>query len=329
MQAKSALGQSGATSSQGDRTAVLESVANAQLGPWLGSWMERYREVGGRESLLWSWILLGVRTITLPCTDPVLREHLAETKMMSALFVTLVDDIADLKHDEEMFEAVRRIVVGEADLSRFDDRRRRYLELTRDAWEELWKRAATYPHFKELRAWLEFDYEQVMNSLKYDLLTSCEPGAFNLAEHDAYMTHSMTIIFMATLDLCATPGFGMSDLGAMRAAFWEGQHMGRIGNTLMSWERDVEQRDVGSGVFARARELGLLTAHDILEGPAERLKQALGECDYEAYARAKWKSHRDAMREQIAKVRSVDLGKLPDAFEELYQLNLGARDLFI
>ena len=35
----------------------------------------------------------------------------------------------------------------------------------------------------------------------YDLLVNQSPAALNLTEHDLYMTHSLTVMFMATLDL--------------------------------------------------------------------------------------------------------------------------------
>src|SRR5262245_2103364 len=98
------------SSPEADR--VAREVRDTAITPFLAPWIARFDEVGRRNPLLWRWCLHGIRTITLPCVAAEYREHLADTKMLSVMFTTLVDDIADVKRDERMFDAARQMAEG-------------------------------------------------------------------------------------------------------------------------------------------------------------------------------------------------------------------------
>src|SRR5262249_26960237 len=117
--------------------------------------------------------------------------------------------------------------------------------------------------------------------------------------------------------------------GTARQVFWEAQRMARIGNTIMSWEREVRAGDTASGVFAYALELGIISSSDLLDRSPEDLQETLLRSDYAGYARAEWSRHHENMRNAIARVRSVDLRGALLGHEELFRLHVGARELGI
>jgi hypothetical protein len=301
---------------------VVREVPGIEFSPDLAPWLERYRAVGDRPDLLWKWCCRGVRLITLPSVDPSLREHLADTKLLNILFTTLVDDLVDSRRDAQMFAASEGIAAGGEEVAGFDEPRRRYLEVTRDVWRELWRRAGRYPRFPEMRPYLEYDYAQIMNAMRYALLVNQSPAGLCLVEHDLYVSHNLTVVFMGMIDLCASRGFDLDELGAMRAIFWEAQRMARIGDTLMTWEREVRERDASSGVFAYALAHGVLGSEELRTRPVDELRERLRASGFEADSLAEWRRHRDGVVVRSRRLRSVDLTGFIAGLEELLELHL-------
>ena len=82
-----------------DLAKIVAQIKRMEFSPYLRGWIEEYEKVGQRGRFLWQWCLKGVGITTLPCVLPNLREHVIETKMLSILYGTLIDDIADLEQD--------------------------------------------------------------------------------------------------------------------------------------------------------------------------------------------------------------------------------------
>jgi hypothetical protein len=122
---------------------------------------------------------------------------------------------------------------------------------------------------------LKFDNEQVMVAMRYALLANQCPGLLNVIEHDLYQPNNMQMIFMASVDLCASPDFNPDELGIAREIFWHAQRMGRIGNMITTWEREVLDRDFTSGIFAFAVHRGILSAADLRNLPAHEIMSLL------------------------------------------------------
>jgi hypothetical protein len=297
------------------------------LSPYVESWLTRYARVGKRGDFLWRWCYTNVKLVTLPCVLPDQIEHLADTKMIHLIFLCLIDDIVDEQHDAQMFQAALSITHGHGDLSHFDDERRRYLELLAETWRELWARMASYPRFSDFEDDLRFDYAQVLQGLWHSLRINLNPSRINVYENDAYQPHNMAMVYMAMLDLCASPAFDSADLGPAREVFLHAQMMGRIGNTLATWERELASRDFASGMFAHAVDLGVVHAPKLRLAREDELKESLGEPEVEAALFQVWSVHRKKMAEKIARIHSVDLSPYLAGCEELVATHMCGRGL--
>jgi len=314
-----------------DLAKIVAQIKRMEFSPYLRGWIEEYEKVGQRGRFLWQWCLKGVGLTTLPSVLPNLREHVIETKMLSILYGTLIDDIADREQDREMLQMA--ISLGSDDdwlaerLALWTGRRRDYLQMIARLWAEAWRRCQSYPRFSEFEFLLRFDNEQSLNAMRYALLANQSPSILNSIEHDLYQPHNMQIMFMASVDLCASPGFDVNELGIAREIFWHAQRMGRIGNMLTTWEREVLDRDFTSGVFAHALARGILAPSDLRKLPAHEIMSMLetGEC--QAHFIRDWKAHREQMSEKIQNVHSCDLTCYLQGFEQLIGLHLGSRGL--
>ncbi len=309
---------------------LVAEIKDMKFSPYLRSWIEEYEKVGQRGRFLWQWCLKGVGLTTLPCVVPALREHVIETKMLSIIFGTLIDDIADREQDREMLQMAISLVSDDwaADrLALWTGRRREYLEMIARLWAEVWSRCQTYPRFSEFEFLLRFDNEQSLNAMRYALLANQSPGILNSIEHDLYQPHNMQIIFMASIDLSASPSFDVNELGTAREIFWHAQRMGRIGNMLTTWEREVLDRDFTSGVFAHALARGALAPSDLRSLPAFEIMSMLENAECQAHFIRDWKEHRRQMAAKIQNIRSCDLTIYLKGFEQLIVLHLGSRGL--
>jgi len=309
---------------------LVGEIKDIQFSPYLRGWIEQYEKVGQRGRFLWQWCLKGVGLTTLPCVVPALREHVIETKMLSIIFGTLVDDIADREQDREMLQMAISLVSDDwmADrLALWAGRRRDYLEMIARLWAEVWSRCQIYPRFSEFEFLLRFDNEQSLNAMRYALLANQSPGILNSIEHDLYQPHNMQIIFMASIDLSASPSFDVNELGMAREIFWHAQRMGRIGNMLTTWEREVLDRDFTSGVFAHALARGALAPSDLRSLPAFEIMSMLENAECQAHFIRDWKAHREQMAAKIQNIHSCDLTPYLKGFEQLIVLHLGSRGL--
>lgn len=314
----------------GELAEIVSEIKQVTFSAYLQHWIKSYETVGQRGRFLWQWCLKGVRLTTLPCVDAELRDHVVETKMLGIFFCTLIDDIADREQDGEMLE----MAIGAASdnwaverLELWKGRRRAYLEMISGLWNELWNRCKSYPRFKDFEQLLKFDNEQVMIAMRYALLTNQCPGLLNVVEHDLYQPNNMQMIFMATVDLCASTNFNQDELGIMREVFWHAQRMGRIGNMITTWEREVLDRDFTSGIFAFAVHRGILSAADLRNLPAHEIMGLLEAAECQGHFIGEWKHHRNQVARKIQKVKSVDLRPYLSAFEAMIKLHLGSRGL--
>lgn len=313
-----------------DLAGIVADIKSIEFSPYLQKWIEEYEKVGQRGRFLWQWCLKGLGLTTLPCVDAALRAHAIESKMLSILYGTLIDDIADREQDREMLEMAISLGTDEwsADrLALWTGHRHDYLEMIARLWKELWTRCQSYPRFPEFEFLLRFDNQQSLNAMRYALLVNQSPAVLNNIEHDLYQPHNMQIMFMASVDLCASVSFDVNELGTTREIFWHAQRMGRIGNMLTTWEREVLDRDFTSGVFAHSLSRGILTPSNLRSSPAYEIMSILESAECHAHFIRDWKINRDQMARKIRDVRSCDLTSYLKGFEQLIILHLGSRGL--
>jgi hypothetical protein len=122
-----------------------------------------------------------------------------------------------------------------------------------------------------------------------------------------------------------SPGFDRAELGLVREALWNAQYMGRIGNLVTTWQRELGDDDFTSGVFARALTHGDLTLEMLRGGQRDHIAAAIEQNGHEEFFLNRWGQHRQFLLQQKAKVRSANLGDLVAGLEKLVRLHLASR----
>ncbi len=308
--------------------AEQRQIAQVEFSPAAWEWIRQYEMVGNRNVYLWRWCLHGLRLTTLPCVEPGLCAHLCDTKLLSIVLCVLLDDVAD-HHGRAPF--LDHLLEPPWDASNLPDwlggRERIHAEITRGLWNEYLQRVAGYPLYEAYERVLRFDLLQFLNSMRYSHLVNSQPTLLNLSEHDVYTSHNMMMVSFATTDLMCSPGFPREQTGALRETVWHAQCMGRIGNLLSTWRREIAGRDFTSGIFARALNEGDVTREQLEWGRAEDIARAIAAGGHDAYFRRKWREHRDQCHRGARRVPALDLRDVLRGHDRFFAMHLGSQGL--
>lgn len=294
------------------------------FGAELETWIDQYARVGKRGLYLWKWCRYAVDLVALPCVDRRWHQHACDTKVLAGMVNVLVDDVADEQGNGELLGELLKIAAGSTpDLRGCSARDRAYGEFTCRVWEEIWRRAAKYPCFDVYQELLRYDLAQLFNTVRYSHLINQNPYLLNIAEHDVYSSQGMGLLGFAMIDLMCTPGFVVNELGLLREAMWHAQWMARIGNLISTWQREVNDRDYTSGVFARAVGRRDISVEQLLSHESAEIERVIGRGEHEAHFLQRWRYHRARLCGM--RLESVDLSRVVRGLDRLLRTELASR----
>ncbi|MEX2287633.1 MAG: hypothetical protein WD648_11125 [Planctomycetaceae bacterium] len=307
----------------------LQSIHTTEVNPCVEEWADLYSQVGNRSRYLWKWATRGAELTTLPCVPSEWRQHVRDTKVLSIMICVLLDDAADAQKNQAFMEilldvAQRKVMPASADLSEAD---RHYASITLDLCNAYERRIREYPCFEVYKDLLDYDLMQFVNTMRYSCLLNRHRYLLNLAEHEIYFPHNMHMMSFATLDLMCTPDFDMRELGRLREAVWHGQCMGRIGNLLSTWRRELAQGDFTSDVFARAVAEGDLSSEQLTVENQQQIEETIRNGGHEEFFFRRWQFHRERFLCMAALIKAVDLRKSLEGHEQFFCMHLASRGL--
>jgi len=306
------------------------AIAKIDLEPAFVPFCRGYTGVGHRDGFLWKWVQRGIDLTALPSVDPTWKSFDRTAKLLGVMLDVLLDDVADNCHfkDGRFLDALLRIPFGDGrEPEWLGQDRREYFRFAAKVWEEIAHLAAGFPRYEEFREIWEYDVRQLLNTMRYAFLVNRFPEILNVTEHDLYQPHNMHMMISGTLDLMCSPGFDRDELRLVREALWRGQVMGRIGNMVSTWEREIRERDFTSGVFATAIERGIFSPAEMESMEAADLVAAIERSGVIEDSLERWARLRDEVFEIARKVRSIDLRRYGAGLEELIRNHLGSRGL--
>jgi hypothetical protein len=103
--------------------------------------------------------------------------------------------------------------------------------------------------------------------------------------------------------------------------------MGRIGNLLSTWRRELRQKDFTSGIVARALASGDLSAEQIANQDADEIERVLRAGKHQFHFIRRWQHHRDCLEAALARVRSIDLGAVLDGHDRFFQMHVASQGI--
>lgn len=304
----------------------MERIARSTLPKTILPYAEMFSRVSERNPFLWKWCHKGAILTTLPCIDRSYFKSVVDTKLIGFMFAVLVDDISDEMQDPVMLNEACKIPMHQesVDFKGFDRHKREYLQTTLEIWNTIMRRVCRYPRYKELADTLLFDYLQYLNACRYSYIVNQNPCLLNMAEHDLYQHHNMHIMISSTMDLMCSPRFDIDELGLLREVVLKAQQMGRIGNMITTWGREIKDRDFSSGIYPYLVKQGIITPSELQHDDPEQIREKVRASECEKHFLRQWEIYHHQLCDLSKKIRSVDLTKFIRGFEKLIRLHLGS-----
>jgi hypothetical protein len=307
----------------------ISAIQNFSLSLEVQDFISEYSKYGDRDGFIWKWVYEGLRLTALSSVESTLWNKVQTIKLLGVMLDVMLDDAADQIQDKALVEQMLLIPFEESfiDRTKISSDHIEYFEFTVKLWKEIENRSQSLPRYLEFKDLLEFDYRQLLNCMRYALIVNDDPRRLNLAEHDLYQPHNMHMMVSSTLDLMASPRFDARETGMLREVVWNAQVMGRIGNAVTTWQRELKDQDYTSGIFAMALSRGVLTADDLKNmEPAEIEEHLLSACLEEAFL-IEWGKRRESIAEMTTRINSIDIETLLNGLENLIAMHLGSRGL--
>jgi len=135
-----------------------------------------------------------------------------------------------------------------------------------------------------------------------------------------YLSHNMQGIISIDIDLMASPKLNCDDLPTLREIAWFAQRLGRIGNSLTTWEREVEEDDFTSEIFALAVCENVLDTSDFKD--KEKVVRKIKESELEKKLLKEWENNYRAMSILGSNIKSFSLDSFMQGLRELIRMHL-------
>ncbi len=309
----------------------IDEIQKIKLRPELKRWIKEYEKVGERSSFIWKWTYLGMKRVTLPSVVKKYRKSVWIIKTISIILNVLIDDLADKRKNKKLLEVALIICSPWTDVqinfSEFLQKDKDYLDLIEKLWKFLNRTIKTYPRYKEFKEFFLYDYQQFLNSMKYSYLINKNPHSINSTECEIYSAHNMQVIIALTIDLMCSSRFNNRELGVFREIGWKAQHMGRIGNSITTWGREVHENDFSSEIFAYSIEKGIVSIKDLEKGNKEKFIKKIKKSNTEKYFLKRWEEYYNDIEKLSKKIKSINVKKLLLGLESLMIMHLSSKGL--
>lgn len=242
-----------------------EKIQKIKLPPEIQKWANEYKKVGERSDYIWKWLYKMFQFVYLPGVLKTYQKSLWRDKVLITMFVAQLDDAADKLKKKALLKELLKIPEEEkiSNLQRFKKKEKKYLKFTLELWKEIITHIKKYPRYQEFREIFYYDINQVLNAISYSFLVNKNPYLINKSEYWHFLSYNMVSFLYSDVDLMCFSEINLQNIGKFREAIYYAQKMARVGNWLSTWERELKERDITSGVVAYALDRNMFSIKDL------------------------------------------------------------------
>ena len=311
----------------------IESVQKVKLPPELQKWVKEYEKVGERDEFVWKWIYKIDKITTFFSVPRKYLKSLWEVKFLISMFVILLDDVADKIKNKKLLDELLNILSRYSAIKlgkdvRFDKfkiKEDKYLKFTTKLWNYIWRLIRKYPKYNKFKDIFEYDIAQIINSMNYACLINKNPYLINKKEYWSYFPPSMQGMIHVIVALMCSSKIKDRKIRFIREIIWEAQKMVRIGNWITTWEREIKENDITSGVFAYAIDSGIITLRDLEERNELRIIKKIKSSKIEKKILEEWEKIYHKIEDLGNKIKTINVETFLLDLEKLLVLEISSR----
>ncbi|ESP90073.1 hypothetical protein [Candidatus Halobonum tyrrellensis] len=253
------------------------------LPPVVERLVEDYRSAFAcRDRYMWGWLDAVLPEFRLDSVPGRYEDVADEGRLLVSVYVTALNDLSDRRSDYTAFEAAAR-VPREGPPEPGSPADEPAVRVAADAWAALVDRLADAPNFEYYRATLHEALAGSAEAQRHSVAVADDPESADYDECLRAQSSTMCMDALATVDLICSPGVDPNDEPELREAIELVEPLGRIGNWLTTWERELSEGDLANGVVVRAVDDGVVSSSDVFRARddpsyrplfAERIREA-------------------------------------------------------
>lgn len=213
----------------------------------LASQYERVSRLRDRR-LFTVFLVDGYKMTTLASVPSANQDEVVYAKVCLGMLITLYDDFADnpAHMNPKLLKQLYLLNVGEypRTVMNLSAEEERIYQLAIFLFSELEKSIRCLTYYLPIIDILIFDIKQIFLANQYAELMTARPEIRNLRECEIHGPYNMGMVAAGMIDLMASPGFQMFELGKLRELLIQGQRLGRIGNVINTYEREQGEGDL-------------------------------------------------------------------------------------
>lgn len=272
------------------RKREIERINQIKLPKNLQKWVDEYKKAGGgRDDIIWRFVYLIVRDISPFINyNKKYKKVNIEIKFLFSMFIIIIDDIVDKEKNNKLFDEITKIIyfnVKDGDTKKLN----KISLFAIDIHKYIYKQIKQFPFFNNYKNLLKFEITQIFNSMRYSIIVNKHPFIINNFEFWSYFPCSMQIMSYYIIELmCVTSKHSKKYLRESREIVLIIQKMGRIGNCLSTWRRELNEKDFTSLVFFTAIEKGIIRVEDIENIKITNIRDRIEKLGVESDILAKW-----------------------------------------
>ena len=245
--------------SQSEIRELLEEIQEHKLPEDIATLVNEYQALrDARPLFMWKWVHHLAPNNSLPCVPADSRERTAGLKTLLILYITILDDTLEKRHDRETFHRIAQIPYRHSESAAASEESQA-VAFARRLWESIESDLASAPAYETYRELFLFDLKQAINAIEYSELVISNPELATVGDLERYESHNMVMLAYADIDLMFSHADFSSDIAPLREAIMTAQQMARIGNWVSTWERELKEGDFSAGPIVYALEHDIVT----------------------------------------------------------------------
>lgn len=307
------------------RKREIKKINKTKLPEELQDWVDEYKRVDGeRNDFFWSWIYKAILETTFPIITKKYKTSIYENEFLLVMFIILLDDVVDKRKDKKILDELLKIVFFEnyIKFNYLNKKETLYVLFAIKIWHRIKKIIKMYPKYEEFKEIWEYEVKQILNALEHDFLINRKTSFINKTEYWLYSPSTMQIVVSDISYLMCIPEFDMRETGIMIEAAWEAQKMARIGNLLSTWEREINENDFTSGIFAYALESEIFFPDDMKIKNKLKVIEKIKKSRIEKDILKDWDKCYISLSEYSKRVKSIKINKSFFGSEKLFIMHM-------